>query len=209
MGKVQGGAKMKILSVLIIAILIVPACTISRIYPEKYYSEHKDMLHQTQTMYKNAVNKKAFALGFTSLDFLSISIELKTDTVRYIYDFSVDDIRMNDTLQKLGYDTGSIQNIIANMKMLKMTWINTLDYYVDGKQKSLSFLSIPVKQFTIFPPLQKRKYYVYTFYDEAQSYDDVGKLLDKKNSRRLRKVDGQHFLRINDRVSYTISGKFR
>jgi hypothetical protein len=209
MGKVQGGAIMKLLSVFIISIIIIPACTVSKIYPEKYYSEHKDMLHQTQTLYKKAVDKKAFALGFTSLDFSSISIELKTDTVRYIYDFSVDDMRMNDTLQKLGYDTSGIQQIITNMKALKMTWINTLDYYVDDNRKTLSFLSIPVKQFSILPLFQKIKYYFYKFYGQPPDYYSSGQLLDNKNSRRIRKVDGQHFLRINDRVSYTISGKFR
>ena len=189
--------------------LFLTGCTLSKVYPEKYYTENKELLHQTESIYREASDKKTFALGFTSLDFSSISIELKTDTVRYIYDFQVEDKRMNDTLYKLGYDVATIQTVITNMKKVKASWINTLDYYVDGNRQTLSFLSVPVKQFSIFPLMQKRKYYVYTFYNQQQAYDTAGRLLDKKNTRQLRKVNGQHFFRINDRVSYTVSGKFR
>jgi hypothetical protein len=200
---------MKQLTGLLLLLSILTSCTVSKIYPEKYYTDNKVQLHQTEEMYRRATHQKSFAAGFTSLDFSSVSIELKTDTVRYIFDFSVGDKNMNDTLHKFGYDTAIIQRIILNMQAVKSTWINKLDYYVDGNQQTLSFFSIPVKQFSFFPLLQKRKYYVYTFYNQPQAYDSLGRLLDKKQSRRLRKVNGQHFLRINDRVSYTISGKFR
>ncbi|MEO5946263.1 MAG: hypothetical protein ABIP79_05565 [Chitinophagaceae bacterium] len=200
---------MKSLSRILLVLFFLAGCTVSKVYPEKYYSENKELLHQTESIYRKASAKKTFALGFTSLDFSSISIELKTDTVRYIYDFPVEDQRMNDTLQKLGYDVGTIQAVITNMKKIKATWINTLDYYVDGNPQTLSFLSVPVKQFSLFPLMQKRKYYIYTFYNKLQAYDAVGRLLDKKNKRQLRRVNGQHFYRINDWVSYTISGKFR
>jgi len=200
---------MKQLTGIILLIVLLSGCTVSKLYPEKYYTENKVQLHQTEEMYRTATHEKSFAAGFTSLDFSSVSIELKTDTVRYIFDFTLGDKNMSDTLHKFGYDTAVIQRIISNMRAVKSTWINKLDYYVDGKEKTLSFLSIPVKQVSLFPLFQKRKYYVYTFYDQPQAYDSQGRLLDKKQSRRLRKVNGQHFLRINDRVSYTISGKFR
>jgi hypothetical protein len=194
---------------LLLLLLVLGSCTISRIYPQKYYNEHKDLLHQTETLYENTSHKKSFALGFTSLDFTSVSIELKTDTVRYIYDFNIDEARMNDTLSRFGYDSTSVQQVIANMKALRSTWINTLDYYVDGRPGTVSFISIPLRQFSFFPLMQKRKYYVYTFYDRPQFYDEQDRLLDRRSSKRLRKINGQTFHRINDRVSYTISGKFR
>ncbi len=200
---------MRQLAGMVLLIAFMAGCTISKVYPEKYYAEHKELLHQTEQIYRAATNQKSFAVGFTSLDFSSLSIELKTDTVRYIYDFEVGDKNMSDTIHKYGYDSASIKRVISNMQAVKSTWINKLDYFVDGKKQSLSFLSIPVKQFSLFPLLQKRKYYVYTFYYQPQAYDSLGRLLDKKQTRRLRKVNGQEFLRINDRVSYTISGKFR
>jgi hypothetical protein len=208
-GKIWREKLMKQFTVIILVIVMMVGCTISKVYPVKYYAEHKELLHKTEALYNAANNQKSFAFGFTSLDFSSLSIELKTDTVRYIFDFSVGDKNMNDTLYKFGYDTAIIQQVISNMQSVGSTWINKLDYYVDGSRKTLSLLSIPVKQFSLFPLLQKRKYYVYTFYNQPQAYDSLGRLLDKKLTRRLRKVNGQHFLRINDRVSYTISGKFR
>ena len=84
-----------------------------------------------------------------------------------------------------------------------------LDYYVDGKKQYLVFMSVPVKQFSLFPVLQKNKYYLFNFYAQPQYYDEQGRLLDKKKLQQLRKINSEVFRRINEKVCYTISGKFR
>lgn len=200
------------LVILILGTGILPAvnsCTVSRIYPKKYYEQHKILLHQTEEMYGRATRQRQLAIAFTSLDFTDISLELKTDTVRYIYDFILGEPRINDTLNKFGYDSILVNGIIANMRSIRSTWINTLDHYIDGKKQTLLFISAPVKQFTIFPPMQKRKYYLFNFYRQPQYFDEQGRLLDKRRLKVLRKINNEIFYRINDRVCYTISGKFR
>ena len=57
--------------------------------------------------------------------------------------------------------------------------------------------------------LSKRKYYTLTFYKQPQYFDAEGRLLDKKNRKKLRIVNNEIFWRINDRVCYTISNHFR
>lgn len=193
----------------ILFILLISSCTVSKIYPRRYYEEHQALLHATESLYGQATRSKSLAIAFTDLDFESLSLELKTDTIRYIYDFSWQESRMGDSLLRYGYDTSLVGQIIRNMRSMKSTWINAMDHYVDRKKQSLVILSAPVKQFSIFPPMQKRKYYLFGFYRQPQYYDEQGRLLDKKTLRRLRKINSEVFYRINDKVCYTISGKFR
>ena len=197
------------LPVIFFVTVLFSSCTISKLYPKQYYEQHKTLLHETVELYGQATTNKQIAIAFNDLDFTEISLELKTDSVRYIYDFENGESRMNDSLYKYGYDSVLVHTIIGNMRMMRSTWINTIDHYVDGKKQLLLFISAPVKQFTIFPLMQKRKYYLFHFYKQPQYYDDLGRLLDKKRVKRLRKIGNDIFWRINDKVCYTISGKFR
>ncbi len=192
-----------------LVVWLFSSCTVSKIYPKKFYEEHKVLLHQTEELYYQTTKAKQIAIAFTDLDFTSVSLELKTDTVKYIYDFDLGETRIADTLIKFGYDPVLVNQMITNMKGMRSTWINTLDYYVDGRKQLLLFISVPVKQFSLLPLLQKRKYYMFNFYNQPQAFDEDGLLLDKKRIRQVRKVKGQTFRRINDKVSYTVSGKFR
>jgi hypothetical protein len=185
------------------------SCTISKTYPKAYYELHKATMDEMQELYNKATQEKLIAIAFYDLDFNDISLELKTDTVRYIYDFYYGEKRINDSLFKFGYDTVLVQQLIKNMKTIGCTWINTLDYYVDGNKRLLLFMSAPVKQFSLLPIFQKRKYYLFNFYAQPQYYDEQGRLLDKRTVRRIRKVSGEVFWRITDKVCYTVSGKFR
>jgi hypothetical protein len=192
-----------------VPVILFFSCTVSRVYPLEYYEQNKETMHDIEDLYKRATSDNLIAVAFSDLDFNAISLEFKTDTVRYIYDFHYNESRVNDSLVKFGYDTVLVQRIIADMRKIKCSWVNTLDYYVDGNKKRLLFLSAPVKQFSILPAFQKRKYYLFNFYRQPQYYDAAGRLLDKKRVRRLRKINNEVFFRINDKVCYTVSEKFR
>lgn len=203
---------MKVLKNSLLAILLLfcfSRCTVSKIYPVEYYTQNKDELHLLQGLFSKATEKKQIAIAFSDIDFHKLSIEFKTDTVKYIYDFSYGENRVNDSLAKFGLDTVLLQKIITTMHSIKCSWINTLDYYFEGSKKILLFMSAPVRQFSLLPLLQKRKYYLFNFYEQPQYYDEQGRLLDKKTLIRLRKVNNEVFWRITDKVCYTISGKFR
>ena len=199
----------KIVLIFCIALVSLSSCTVSKTYPIEYYEQHKETMGEMQDLYNKATQQKLLAIAFYDLDFNDISLELKTDTVRYIYDFSYGEKRINDSLIKYGYDTVLVQQLIKDMRKIECSWINTLDYYVDGNKKLLLFMSAPVKQFSLIPALQKRKYYIFNFYAQPQYYDAQGRLLDKRRVRRLRKVNSEVFRRITDKVCYTVSGKFR
>jgi hypothetical protein len=202
-------SNLKIILIFFVALVSLSSCTVSKTYPKEYYAQHKTTMEEMEVQYAKITKEKLIAVAFYDLNFNDISLEFKTDTVRYIYDFYYGEKRINDSLVKYGYDTSLVQQLIKNMRTIGCSWINTLDYYVDGNKRLLLFMSAPVKQFSLVPFLQKRKYYLFNFYKQPQYYDEQGRLLDKRTVRRIRKVSGEVFWRITDKVCYTISGKFR
>ena len=201
--------KYVLVCVVAIAAGIFSSCTVSKIYPKEYYQQNKITMEEMETQYGAITKENLLAVAFNDLSFNELSVELKTDTVRYIYDFVYEEPRMYDSVAKFGYDTGLFRQLISNMRRIRCSWINTMDYYVDGKKQLLLFMSAPVKQITLFPAFRKRKYYLFNFYQQPQYYDAAGRLLDKRRLRRLRKINSEVFYRITDKVCYTVSGKFR
>lgn len=172
-----------------------------------YYFEHEKVLEKIEQSYKELYKQKPFTIAFTDKAFRTVTIEIISDTLSYIYDFAVHEPRLSDTLRKYDLSVTGINRLIDLMQSIRCTWVNNFDYYVDEQKKSLIFIS--VKPVSLHPLLSYKKYYVLTFYSQPQQFDEKGRLLDKKKRRRLRKINGEIFYRINDKVCYAISGQFR
>ena len=114
---------------------------------------------------------------------------------------------MADTLLKYNYDTAGINYLVSKMQQTKVTWINSVDYYVNDLPQQLIYLSIkPVTIRYIFSP---PKYIALGYFRTAQSFDEKGRLLDNRRTKKIRKIKGQVFYRITDRICYTITDKYR
>jgi hypothetical protein len=183
------------------------ATSLPKHFATNYYKTNEQAIVKIEKLYSKTYKVKPIVAEYTVNTFNYVSIEMKTDSVRYIYEFNVKENRLQDTLQKFGYDTSSVMTLIRDMKSLKCTWINTLDYYVDDKKQSLVFMSILPKAFDAL--FANKKYYTLTFYKQPQYYDVEGRLLDKRNRKLLRKVNNETFWRINDKVCYTVIDHFR
>ncbi len=173
----------------------------------KYYSEHKQSLDSIQQTYKAQSQKRPFTIEFTDKSFRNVSIEIWTDSLKYIYEFETNEPRINDTLHKYKLPATIINELIKKMKNIHCTWINNLDYYVNGKKNDLVFMSIRPR--TFYTPFTNKKYYVITYFVQPQYYDSNGILMDNRRLRRIRKINNDVFKRINDKVAYTISDRFR
>lgn len=173
----------------------------------KYYYQNEKVLDKIEETYKQLNQQAPFTIGFTDRSFTTVSVEIITDTLSYIYEFGVDEPRLLDTLEKYHPNPGKVLELIKRMQSIRCTWIRNLDYYVDEKKNSLIFMSI--KPVSLKAPLSYHKYYVLTYFQQPQYFDSEGRLLDKRKLRRLRKINGEIFHRINDKVCYTISGNFR
>ncbi len=173
----------------------------------KYYYQNEKILDRIEESYKKLSQQQPFTVAFTSRDFETVSVEIITDTLSYIYEFGVNEPRLTDTLIKFHLNAPKVVTLIQQMQSIRCTWIKNFEYYVDEKMNTLIFMSI--KPVALKAPFSYSKYYVLTYFQQPQHFDSEGRLLDKRKLRRLRKINGEVFKRINDKVCYTISGKFR
>lgn len=194
----------------IIFIAVMACCMFScstKSISTNYYYQHEKVLDKIEESYKALYQQSPFSVAFTDRDFNTISLEIITDSLSYIYEFEVKEPRLTDTLIKFHLNAVKIVTLIQQMQNIKCTWINNYNYYVDEKKNSLIFMSIKAKPLN--SPFSYKKYYILTYFPQPQYFDSEGRLLDKRKLRRLREINGEIFKRINDRVCYTISGKFR
>jgi hypothetical protein len=173
----------------------------------QYYYQNKDMLAKIEGSYSKLYKEKAFKIAFTDKYFQTISLEIITDTLTYVYEFGLGENRIKDSLYRYGLDTLQTMELIRNMRSIRCTWVNNFNYYVDEKKRSLIFISIkPVELKNLF---SNKKYYVLTYFSQPQYFDKEGRLMANRRRRQMQKVNGEIFRRINDKVSYTISTNYR
>lgn len=190
-----------------LSILLLASSCSTRIISNNYYQEHKETVDNIERRYERLNAEKPFALAFTDKDFNIISLEMISDTLTRIYEFNLNEQRFADTLFKYNYDTTGIYYLIRKMQQTKVTWINSVDYYVNDQPQQLIYLSIkPVTIRYIFSP---PKYLALGYFRTAQSFDEKGRLLDNRRTKRIRKIKGQVFYKITDRICYTITEKYR
>lgn len=193
--------------VLLICVMSSCAVSVPRQFPINYYKTHEKDIEGIEAVYSHIAQPKLLSLGYTDNQYKYVLIEMKTDSIRYIYEFSSTDPALYDSLHKYGYDTTATAYLLQYMKKAHCTWVNKLDYYVDGQKRMLTFMSI--RNRSLRAPFAPEKYFILTFYNQPQYYDENGVLLDRRNLRRARKINNEIFHRINDKVCYTISARFR
>ena len=173
----------------------------------KYYYQNEKVLDKIEESYKKINAETPFNVGFADKSFKTISLEILTDTLSYIYEFGINETRISDTLAAYDLNAGKINTLIKEMHDIRCTWINYSDYYVDEKKQTMILMSIkPVALKSLF---SYAKYYVLSYFPQPQYFDSEGRLLDKRKLRRLRKINGEVFKRINNRVCYSVAGHFR
>ena len=192
---------------LLLAFLYVMQSCSPKDISTKYYFQHEKQLDSIESTFKALYLQQPVAIGFTDRKFRTVSVDFITDTLTYIYEFGLHESRLADTLSRFNLDAAACIELIRQMKNIRCAWVSKVDIYADEKKQSLIYLSIkPVVLQSLF---SYKKYYILTYYQQRQYFDEEGRLLDKRRLRRVRKINGDIFRRINDKVSYTISGKFR
>ena len=192
--------------ILITYSLLTFSCS-TKIISNNYYQEQKGTVDSIESRYEKLNAIKPFALAFTDKDLDIVSIEMISDTLTRIFEFGINEERLKDSLLKYGYDTSGVFYLINKMQQTKITWINSVDYYINDRPQQLIYLSIkPVTIRYIFSP---PKYIALGYFRTAQSFDEKGRLLDNRRTKRIRKIKGQVFYKITDRICYTITDKYR
>jgi len=186
--------------------LLLTSCS-TKIVSNNYYQEHKGTVDSIERRYEKLNPVNPFSLAYTDKKFNIVSLEMISDTLTRIYEFNINENRLADTLLKYNYDTAGIYYLVRKMKDSKVTWINSFDYYVNDRPQQLIILSIKPKtiRYIFSPP----KYIALVYFRTNQYFDEKGRLLDDRRTKEVRKIKGQVFYRITDRICYTITEKYR
>ncbi len=191
----------------LLAVALLGSCASRKVGSAKYYFQNQQALIAIEQSYKALYKIKPFSLEFTDKSFNYLSLEIITDSVKYIYEFNVHEPRLRDTLLKYNLPVTGVTNLVQQMQSIRCTWINSLDYYTNNQKNYLVFMSI--RPVAVQVPFSSEKYFILTFYNQPQYFDAEGRLLANRRQRRLRKIDGEIFHRVNDKVCYAISERFR
>jgi hypothetical protein len=195
-----------VFTVLITCLLLTTSCS-TRIISNNYYQEKKGTVDSIESRYEKLNARKPFAIAFTDKKLNIISLEMISDSLTRIYEFNSGEQRLGDTLLKFNYDTAGIYYLIRKMQQTKVTWINSVDYYVNDQPQQLIYLSIkPVTIRYLFSP---PRYIALGYFRTAQSFDEKGRLLDNRRTKKVRKIKGQVFYKITERICYTVTDKYR
>ena len=186
--------------------LLMCSCS-TRIVSNNYYQEHKGTVDSIESRYEKLNAMRPFSLAFTDKKLTIVSLQMVSDTLTKIYEFNFNEKRLADTLLQYKYDTTGVFYLIRKMQLTKVTWINSFDYYINDQPRQLIILSIKPKtiRYLFSPP----KYIALAYFRTPQSFDEKGRLLDSRRTKLVRKIKGQVFYRITDRICYTIMEKYR
>ena len=132
----------------LILIILVQASSCTSLNITNYYRKNQSALDSIEAGYRKAYLKKPFSIEFTDRPFNRLSLELVTDTLTYIYEYTVGEPRLQDTLLRYGYDTAAINSLITDMRSMECTWIDNLDYYTEERKHSLISISLWPRVFT-------------------------------------------------------------
>jgi hypothetical protein len=186
---------------------LVLACSCTSLNITRYYHRHHATLDWIESTYRTARQITPFSIEFTDRPFEHVSLELITDTLTYIYEFSTGETRLRDSLIKYGYNPALIESLITTMRSVQCAWIDNLDYFTGTTQHSMTYISLWPRIFN--GPFVNKKYYILTYFQQPQYFDNEGRLLAGRRLRRIRRINGDVFRRINDKVCYTVSDRFR
>jgi len=186
---------------------VLTSCSPSKKFTRGYYSINEAKMQSILQRYKKIYDGRPFSLEFKNEAQSRISIEIHTDSIKYIYNFKLDEPFLQDTLRKYDFDARAMNQLISDMQKTHCTWINNLDYYERRKKKYLVFLSVRDKKLDAF--LSSEKYFTLVFFEQKQPVDEKGRLLDNDDRKKMRRINGEIFRRINDKVFYAVTGHFR
>jgi hypothetical protein len=183
------------------------SCSYSKKFTNTYYQQNDSLFQSINHRFKALHEKHPFSLEMKDKSFQQIGFEIITDTIKYVYNFTINEPRFTDTLTKYRFDVQGITSLIRDMQQVHCTWITNLDYYENRQKKFLVFISIRHKELKSF--LRSEKYFTLAFFDTPRQYDTRGRLLDNQDGKTLHKINSGLFRRIDERVCYSLSANFR
>ena len=173
---------------------------------DHYYRNQKsyDSIHAN---YKSLIHENVFTLFFKDRSYRYITLEIFTDSLKYIYYFKTDELRLYDTIVKYKINTKNFYLLMNQMARARSLWISQLDYYVKNKKENLIYIAFRSRPLWFF--FSSQKYCMINWFTKPQQYDVKGFLLNQSLTPIPLELNDRKSYRINDTVAYRISNRFR
>lgn len=171
------------------------------------YQQNRKTYDSIEKKYLRLFRESPFAVAYSDPGFTHVKLEFISDTLTRVYEFKIGDTRLQDTLLHYNLDTNAVMGLLSEMKRVRCIWLDNFDYYVNGKEHRVTYVSI--KPVTIRYPLSQPKFIILAYFPTPQVFDKNGILLDSRRTKRQRKLGGHTFRKITDRICFTIAEKYR
>ena len=195
------------LQIFIPAMLIVALSSCSQKFSASYYRKNSETVNSIHAQYRQLYDERPFFLEYKDKCFNYISLEIIKDTIRYIYKFRLDENKLADTLDKYQFNTAAIVGLLEDMRTIRCTWINKMDFYVNRQKESMIYLSVREKKLDSW--FKPEKYYTIAFFSQPQQFDTRGRLKATARATQPMKINNAIYWKITDRICYAISEHFR
>lgn len=163
---------------------------------ESFYRQNASSIDSMVNKFEEMYAQRPFSIGFTDRSFQHFSMEVYTDSVRYIYNTSLSNGMEWHQAVCCQYDSARLIDIALHLDRLKCLWIGKTSFYKNGVKEWITFLSFrQLKKGTIFSP---EKYVVLLFPPKKE-----GAIV---NSTRLQEGD---IKQVGNNVFLTLGNGFR
>ena len=163
----------------------------------KYYQQNKTQITEILKLYEKLYAQQPFSGGYSDKSYKYVTMEILTDTVRYIYSSKGDSkTKLFETIRKFDYDTTMLKKWSIQMKDIKCLWLSKATFNVNQKEEIVTFLSF--KSVLIDKPFVENKYYILLFVPHP--------INDPAIKARVKKGD---LVKIDELVYFMIGNKFK
>jgi hypothetical protein len=161
-----------------------------------YYNENKIAINDLRQVYEKLYDQQPLSIGFTDKSYKYYVMEVKTDTLRSIFNTNQSPEQLYGLIKKFNYDTAMLKDLSHKMKAIKCLWLSKSAFYVNKKRETVTFLSF--ESATSEKIFVEKKYYILVFLNHPIVSQDFNKRIEKGD-----------LVKINDLVYYLIGNNFR
>jgi hypothetical protein len=122
---------------------------------EGFYQQNASSIDSLVNQFEEIYAQRPCSIGFTDLSFRHFSMEVYSDSVRYIYNTSLSNGMALHKAVGFQYDSAQLVNLALRLYLLKGLWIGKTSFYKNGEKEVVTFLSFrQVKKGKLFAPEQ-------------------------------------------------------
>lgn len=175
--------------------LLMMSCNVQEKLSRKYYLSKKTDLKQINEAYDKLYKINPFILNFTDAQFKKYSVEVSTDTVRYVYNTSIMNFSVADSLKRFGLTITDLKKLGEQMFRSKCICVAKHSFYLEEKEYPANWLYFKQSKSGMF---KESRYHVLIFFQKGLT-----------DSNRKTFLEKQKLMQLDKDVFYTISNRFK